>query len=65
MTFKGKRIDVRMLHDLLKKTDYATGLCGIRQYHFSTDHFLKNSLSLMKVNLDVQITSQTMITMIN
>jgi hypothetical protein len=65
MTFKGKRIDLRMLHDLWKITDDATGLCGVRQYHFSTDHFVKNSFSRMKVNLAVQITSQTMITMIN
>jgi hypothetical protein len=34
MTFKGKRIDLRMLHDLWKITDDATGLCGVRQYHF-------------------------------
>jgi hypothetical protein len=63
MTFKGKLIDLRMLHDLWKTTGDATGLCGVRQYHFSTDHFVKNSFSCMKVNLAVQITSQTMITM--
>jgi hypothetical protein len=65
MTFKGKRIDLRMLHYLWKITDDATGLCGVLQYHFSTDHFVKNSFSRIKVNLAVQITSQTMITMIN
>jgi hypothetical protein len=27
MTIKGKRIDLRMLHDLWKITDDATGLC--------------------------------------
>jgi hypothetical protein len=67
MTFKGKQIDLRMLHDLWKITDAdATGLCGVRHYPFSTDHFVKNSFSRMKVNLAVQITFQTtMTTMIN
>jgi hypothetical protein len=65
MTFKGKRIYLRMIHDLWKITDDATGLCEVHQYHFSTDHFVKNSFSPMKVNLAVQITYQTMITMIN
>jgi hypothetical protein len=55
-----------MLHDLWKITDDATRICGVRQYHFPTDHYIvKNLFSRRKTNLAVQVTSDTMITMIN
>jgi hypothetical protein len=62
--FQGKKLDLRMLRNLWEESGDADGTASLRRCHYSIDHFKKKSYNRMRVYLAVQITSMTMIRMI-
>jgi hypothetical protein len=56
--------DLRMLRNLWEESGDAEGAASLSHYHYSIEHFEKNSYNMMMVYLIVQMTSMTMLRMI-